>query len=35
MKKNSSSWILMTIHSIGHQPWLAPAQKAVIGQGAR
>ncbi len=35
MKKNSSSWIFRTIHSIGHQPWLAPSQKVEIGQGAR
>ncbi len=35
MKKNSSSWIFSVIHSIGHQPWLAPSQKVDTGHGAR
>ena len=35
MKKNSSSCTLTTNQSIGHQPWFAPSQKVLIGQGAR
>ncbi len=34
MKKNSSSCTLTTNQSSGHQPWLAPSQKLLIGYGA-